>query len=112
MDSSIAFMFGEANRGKELMVFDWDKAATLIKKRGAKYAAAGLANDWECTGGDILEDGEIPEDTYTFLASTWATPELDIDGCTIDCYKMQSETDGWNAETFWPESARLILFGK
>lgn len=32
MNTLSAFAMGAANRGKELMVFDWDKAAKLIKK--------------------------------------------------------------------------------
>lgn len=32
MDTLLAFEMGRANRGKELMVFDWDKAATIIKE--------------------------------------------------------------------------------
>lgn len=111
MDSMQAFAMGEANRDKELMVFDWDKAAQLIKERGSKQASAGLAGDWEWTGGDIMQDGKpvLRDDSYTYLASTWATPELDIDGWRIDCFRMQSETPEWDAETTWPESALAIL---
>lgn len=108
MDTMMAFAMGNANRGKKQMVFDWKKAARLIKKRGAKHAAAGLAGDWGYTGGDILRDGKpIPRsDTYTFLASTWATPELEIDGETIDCWTYTSR---WNSGTYWPKSALDIL---
>lgn len=109
MDTMSAFAMGEANRGKELKVFDWNKAAEIIKEKGCKNAAAGLSGDWEWTGGSILQGGKIPEDSYTYLASTWATPELEIDGEIIDCYKMQSETDGWDSDTFWPDSAKKIL---
>ena len=111
MDSIKAFMIGEANRGKEMMVFDWDKAAQLIKDRNAKNAAAGLSNDWEWTGGRIYENGTIVAEgqTYTYLASTWATPEIEVDGELIDCFKMESETPGWDSDTYWPESARNIL---
>lgn len=111
MDTMTAFAMGEVNRGKELMVFDWEKAARLIKERNAREASAGLSGDWEYTGGDILQDGKpIPrEETYTYLASTWATPELEIDGEIIPCYRMQSETPNWDSDTFWPEEARNIL---
>ena len=111
MDSMKAFAMGEANRGKKLKVFDWDRAAELIKKCNAINAYAGLADDWEYTGGKILENGiPVPEeDTYVYLASTWATPEIEIDGRVFDCYKMQSETDNWDAKTYWPESAKKIL---
>lgn len=114
MDSMTAFAMGQANRNKELMVFDWDKCATLIKERKPKVVSAGLSGDWECTGGTIWEnDAIVPrENTYTFLASTWATPEIDIDGEVIECYKMKSETDGWDAGTYYPESALTILNSK
>ena len=114
MDSLMAFAMGQANRGREPMVFDWDKAAMIIKERGAMSASAGLSGDWEYTGGEILEDGKpVPkEDTYVYLASTWATPELSIDGDLIDCFKMAGETDGWDSDTYWPESALKILNGE
>lgn len=111
MKSLLAFTMGEANRGKELMVFDWDKAATLIKERNAQEASAGLSGDWGWTGGDILRDGQIITDDYTFLASTWATPELGIDGEIIPCYRMKSDTPGWDYDTKWPESAMAIFVG-
>ena len=111
MDTLTAFTMGEANRWKELMVFDWIKAAQIIKERNAETASAGLAGDWEWTGGDILREGKpVPqEDTYTFLASTWATPQLEVDGDLLSCYRMQSETPGWGSETYWPEEALAIL---
>ena len=109
MDTISAFAMGEASRGKEMKVFDWDRAATLIKEFGASSASAGLSGDWEYTGGIILEDGKPAVDSHVYLSSTWATPELEINGTIIDCYKMQSETDGWDAGTFWPDSARAIL---
>lgn len=109
MDTLIAFAMGEANRGKELMVFDWDKAAQLIKESGATHASAGLRDDWEWTGGTIFEGGEIVTDDYTYLSSTWAVPELLIDGDFIPCYKMDSETPGWGCTTKWPHSAIKIL---
>lgn len=111
MDTISAFAMGFAYQGKESKVFDWEKAARIIKERGAQSASAGLSEDWEWTGGDILEDGKpIPrEDTYTYLASTWATPELCVDGDYLDCYRMQSETPGWNSDTYWPGEALAIL---
>jgi hypothetical protein len=93
-----------------MKVFDWDKAATLIKEKDAKFASAGLSGDWEYTGGLILEDGSPNFDDYTFLASTWATPELVIDGEFIDCYVMESQTE-WDSGTKWPQSALDILHG-
>lgn len=91
------------------MVFDWVKAAQLIKERHPKVAAAGLARDWEYTGGSIWRDGRpVPQDdTYTYLASTWATPELDMDGDIVDCYVMEDATS-WDEHTYWPEEALAI----
>jgi len=111
MDTLSAFAMGEANKDKELMVFDWEKAARLIKERTPQKASAGLQSDWEWTGGVIYQEGKpvSQEDTYTYLASTWATPELDIDGEVIDCFKMQHEVPEWGSDTYWPDSALKIL---
>ena len=110
MDTLSAFMMGQMYRGEELMVFDWDKAARIIKERGATNACAGLHDDYEWTGGIILEDGKIVRDSYTFLASTWATPTLYVGSEEIPCYVMESQTE-WNEDTKWPESAVKILMG-
>lgn len=112
MDTMSAFARGEANCGKPMMVFDWDKAAREIVARGAKSASAGLHSDWEYTGGEIFRAGEPVTDSCTYLSSTWATPELKIDGETIDCFRVESETDGWGSGTKWPESALKILRGE
>ena len=115
MDSILAFAMGEANRGKDLMVFDWNKAAMLIKKSGVDSASAGLNSDWEYTGGIIFSDGKpVPEDdTCVYLASTWATPKLEIDYKKQDCFIMESEVpEEWGdnyAKIYWPESALKII---
>lgn len=111
MDTMQAFAMGQANQGKELKVFDWEEATRRIKASGATSAWAGLAGDWEWTGGRILAEGvPVPqEDTYVYLASTWATPELDLGDGPEDCYRMQSKTPGWDAGTYWPQEALNIL---
>ncbi len=109
MNSIEAFANGDLNRGKELMVFDWHKAAEMINKSGAITASAGLTGDWEWTGGVIFRDGKICKDDYTYLASTWATPEIEIDGVIHDCFIMQSESDGWDSGTKWPDSAVVMV---
>ena len=111
MDTMAAFFMGEMNRNKELMVFDWDKAARLIAEKKPKVASAGLRGDWEYTGGCIYAAGEPIKDCYTYLASTWAVPELSLDGWSIECYRMQHEVPEWNAVTVWPDSALAILKG-
>lgn len=110
MDSMMAFAMGEANRGKDLMVFDWDKAAEIIKKEKPIEAVAGLSSDMEWTSGTIFSEGKPVQDCYTFLSSTWATPVLVLDDNNeIPCYKMQSEVPEWDSHTKWPESSLRIL---
>lgn len=114
MDTLSAFAKGAANRGKEAMVFDWITAARILKENKAVHAAAGLREDWEYTGGPILSHG-IPmptDDTYTYLASTWAVPELmyqteDGKEFTVECFKMESELPGYNSATYWPTEAKI-----
>lgn len=115
MDTMTAYMMGQMNRGREQKVFDWNKAASLIKELKIKNAVAGLQCDMEWTSGLILEDGEPVDDCYTYLASTWATPVLvpldkGCDHTEIPCYIMGNETE-WNAKTKWPISALRILKG-
>ena len=108
MDTMFAFAMGEAHRNCERKVFDWDKAARLIKEKKPKCADAGLQEDWYWTADEIYRDGEIVEDGNPYLASTWATPVLTLDGEDFECYVMESSTE-WGADTYWPESARRIL---
>ncbi|KPG55760.1 hypothetical protein AN916_08325 [Mycobacteroides immunogenum] len=112
MDSLSAFARGEASRGNRIRVFDWVRAAEIIRDAKPEYASAGLAMDWEYTGGLIYDDGApVPiDDTYTYLASTWATPELKIDGDVLDCWTWADES-GWDAGTYWPEEALEVLNG-
>ena len=99
-------------------MFDWDRAARRIAEVKPRVASAGLEGDWEWTGGDIYRDGKPlgRDETYTFLASTWALPELGMDGHTEPCYVYVDEApaswgDDRGSGTFWPESALAILNG-
>lgn len=109
MDTFSAFAKGEANRGREPMVFDWDKAARLIAEHKPTEASAGLASDWEWTGGTIYRDGKPDMESYTYLSSTWATPEIVIDGVVHECFVMASQAPEWGSDTKWPASALAIL---
>jgi len=116
MDTMSAFAMGFANRDKPSRVFDWDVAARIIVSRGVEHASAGLGRDREHTGGKILQDGKpVPrDDTYTYLSSSWAIPQLRIDddgyeGEIIDCWKWVKDTPSWGSDTYWPESALEIL---
>lgn len=91
-------------------VFDWHKAARIIKKHNIKYAYAGLAEDWSCTSDLILENNHPVLNADTFLASVWATPVLLIDGTdeAIECWCWEDHCD-WDAETQWPKSALMFF---
>lgn len=110
MDTLKAFALGAAARaaGNEAMVFYWDKAAALIKKKKPEWASAGLSGDWDWTGDCIYEEGKPVTDSYTYLASIWATPELNMDGKIVACWKPMKETS-WDSDTKWPASALKIL---
>ena len=111
MDSLAAFAMGQATRGKEMMVFDWQKAARLIREVRPQVASAGLRSDWEYTGGTIYANGKPVTDSYTFLSSTWAVPEIDLDGEVQPCFLMESEAGDWGSDTNWPDIALDILNG-
>ena len=103
-----------------MFVFDWDKAAQIIKERGIKNARAGLCGDYANTEGVILRDGEPVYDSYTYLASVWACPMLlvydDEDSFQkeeIQCYVSDADDaeykKTWNAKTKWPNSALTTI---
>lgn len=115
MDTASAFVYGSMYRNSPSRVFDWVKAAQLIRDRlligNLKAASAGLRDDWEYTGGEIFRDGSpVPKDTtYTYLASTWAIPELSLDGDVMECWVWQKDSPGWDSDTYWPPEALTIL---
>ena len=93
--------------GPKMRVFDWEKAARLIVERKPKVVRAGLRGDWVWTGGTIWA-GAPDMDSYTYLASDWARPEIEIDGEAMECWRDASDV-GWVASTKWPDSALEIL---
>jgi hypothetical protein len=106
MNSMEAYARGLAAKGNRRRVFDWHKAADLIRESKAQHAMAGLAGDMEYTEGCILDGGLPDRDSYTYLASTWATPVLILDdGDEIDCWIYEGGPHGWDEMTKWPESA-------
>jgi hypothetical protein len=115
MDTAIAFELGRIHRNSPSRVFDWVKAAQMIRDRflvgNLKMASAGLRDDWEYTGGEIFRDG-FPVDeekTYTYLCSTWAIPELSLDGDIFECWIWKEVSPGWDSDTYWPPEALSIL---
>jgi hypothetical protein len=97
----------------KLKVFDWIKAATLIRSTRPRIAEAGLSGNWGVTCTTICRRGEIERNHDGHLASHWATPTIlliDDHGhqTWIDCYVMSSETE-WNESTRWPAEALAEL---
>ena len=99
--------------GKKRRVFDWDKAARLIRDRQPSVAEAGLAEDWNNTGGVIYEQGRPlgHGESYTYLSSFWATPLLVMDGDEAPCFTDDDDDDSDHSGDRWPESALAILRG-
>lgn len=95
MDTATAFMMGDMYRGQPMRVFDWEKAAHYIRDNDIQNAEAGLSEDLEWTCGPILADGKIiaKHDTYTYLASTWATPVLIVNGVQHEMWIWQDEAE-------------------
>lgn len=102
----------EATQHDGLMVFDWHKAAKLIKKKKATYAHVHLEGS-EVNNGWIFYDGSYEHDEVgvDHLASTWATPMLEIgDEDAIPCFIISDRREGgWDANTMWPDSAKKII---
>lgn len=93
----------------KIKVFDWNKAATLIKERKPEVASAGLSQDWEWTGGIIWQEGKPDTRSYTYLSSNWAIPQLDLDGDVVECWIEKDNSRGWHSGTKWPQSALDII---
>lgn len=95
-------------------VFDWRCAVRLIKRYNLKNADAGLSEDMEWTSDCILRDGKpVVEDTYTYLASNWATPILvDRDtGEEFECWEFEDNSQ-YDSDTVWPKDALEMLNGE
>jgi hypothetical protein len=81
-----------------MKIFDWAKAAKLIKKYNADHAEAGLMEDWEMTSETIWCDNKPEREAGNFLYSDWATPALQIGDALYRCYKYGEEITGWTKE--------------
>ena len=109
MNTMEAFMMAEENQGNESRIFDWERAASLIRKHKPRIAEAGLDEDWSYTSGVIWEDEKPIRDENCYLKSVWATPVLYLDAAKIPCWRMAPQAPGWAACTLWPDSALNIL---
>lgn len=99
-----------AHMHDEPKVFDWIKAAKIIKEKKAMNAEAGFIKDWFWTGGSILHDGDfVLENDNLYLSSIWATPVICIDGKFEECWVRESKAHGWGSGTMWPPEALDIM---
>lgn len=109
MDTVQAFMRSQAAGPRARhRVFDWNKAAKILKEKNPHEAKAGLHSDLEWTSGVIWRDGKPVIDDYTYLASNWAIPVLVIDGDEVDCWSFADECE-FDEKTKWPQSALEII---
>lgn len=74
-------------------IFNWVKAAELIKINKAETVYAGMKEDWSCTADTIVLNGEMYNGT-PFTTSDWATPSILIEDVFIPCYlKVDTKYD-------------------
>lgn len=85
MDTLSAGIMGMMNRNREQMVFDWDKAATIVKEASKIfkddpyfYVEVALDGDEGNTVGTMYTDGKPNYSGRAYLASTWAKPKLSL----------------------------------
>jgi len=102
----------------EIMVFDWHKAASIIKNRTPQQASVGLYSDLgytqggrgrsnstsvfaEFTGGHLYFNGAPVkmEDAHSFLVRSRSVPEIEVDGAVEECVIERSKTPGWGQTT-------------
>lgn len=107
MDSFSAIAMGMVNKGNTSRVFDWDKALEILNERKIDNAYAGLRSDLEWTAGRIIVDGELYDEDYMYLSSTWATPVIVLNGGEeIECWcwdAAEGNPNNYTAYSKWED---------
>lgn len=103
----------QKNKDNPFKVFDWDKAAKIIREELEKdkdlIAEAGLEGDWNYTSGTIFKNGESIDSEYTYLCSNWAIPTLIINNeKEFECWTYQ-KLSRFNSDSKWDEKSLEIL---
>lgn len=85
-------------------VLDWEKAAEIV--RGTQEDVfAGLAEDWDNTGGLIGSDGrQQRNDEDAYVISVWATPVVAIGSESnegIECWKYAGDDSSSRYPDWW-----------
>lgn len=105
----------EGKAMSDVYIFDWNKAATIIKANNPKKAYAYVGSLRKHTEVTIWQNDTIMPKTPSFLISYdnfGGGIHLGCDGFATPCSVLLSNTDGWNRDTWWPASAVEILNGK
>ena len=103
MYHTVRDMFATGKLSKETsdMVFDWERAATVISERKPFVAYAALGSQKE-----KIYQGGFPVYSET-VHSEQLMPMLIVnDECPIPCFKMEYDTNGMEV---WPKKALDIL---
>ena len=108
MNTMLAYAINMSTPDGHGKVFDWVKAAKILKEKNPDEACAGLLEDMEWTAGTIWLEHKPYNEEYTYLSSRWATPVLEIDGEHIECWES-SDGSKWNSDTKWPDEALALI---
>jgi hypothetical protein len=90
------------------MVFDWERAAKLMKAYDGENVRAGMKNAWTDfydNAGFILKNGEAVNEAG-IVASYNATPTIEIDGRLFPCFRWADESDH---SASWTDAAVEIM---
>lgn len=94
-------------------VFDWDRAAALIKATGAQTALAGIDKDWLSSSDSIFDDGRARVDSacQAWTENPNMSPCLELDGKRMPCFKEMWVSDITVADrrAIWPGRSAEIL---
>jgi hypothetical protein len=94
-------------------VFDWDRAAEIIREHRPKSVVVGRKGDTTGFIEPIYADGEVaPRGAVAPTLVSFLPLVLRLDwGEEVECWAYDFEHPEWTAETWWPSSALHILTG-
>lgn len=98
-----AILKGMVSRGNRVKVFDWDKAIDILLEKDPILAYAGLKEDMGWTCGVIWRDGKPNIPSGSYLSSTWATPIIEMDDISVECWSWEDECEYNSGSTWTPE---------
>lgn len=85
---------------------NWKKVQQIVDKNPNSVIYAGLQEDWNNTSGLIFARGEY-YDGYVYVASSWATPIVDVDGEEIECWTYEKTKEGSGRPSWWGNGNEL-----